>query len=165
MLNGDGKEIGNVNKIMKNVETEVLCTLQVYSQEEGTDSCLVYLDLEARGLSFTFLKVESFKDEIDHEILTPEISYTSLPESYFKADYFFDKTATPNGFVMSHDTVISIISGQSLRLRKIHNFLDPLVLTYHDGVSQRRTFEFSLSSVNDVTSGKQKSGHYSMTVD
>ena len=68
--------------------------------------------MKARGLSFTYLKVESLKDDIDHEILIPEIAYTSLPESYFKDSSFFDdNSASSNGFSMSHDAVISIISG------------------------------------------------------
>ena len=68
---------------------------------------------------------------------------------------------------MKNDALISVIDGQSLRLRKINNLLDPLVITYRGRPTKTaHTAIFSLDSVNDVdvTHEEQQSGHYSMTV-
>ena len=54
--------------------------------------------------------------------MIPEIAYSFLPENFFVGE--------SEEYDMEKDAVISVIGGQSLRLRKIHNFLDPLVLTY-----------------------------------
>ena len=46
------------------------------------------------------------------------------------------------------------------------NFLDPLVLTYSsDYGAQVETFVFSIDQKNDGTKVKQRSGHYSLSID
>ena len=54
--------------------------------------------------------------------MIPEIAYSFLPENFFVGEVAESD--------MERDAVISVFGGQSLRLRKIRNFLDPLVLTY-----------------------------------
>lgn len=172
LLNAAGRVKDNVKDLMRPVQTEILCAVQVYSAEKASDLCHVFLDVEARGLSFSFLMVESFENKMDHEILVPEIAFTSLPEAYFsqleedfddsddsdEEEELMDQEESP-GTRMTHDSKVSVIDGQTLRLRKLRNFLDPIILTHERGESagatgEARTFEFSLSSVDDVTVGK-----------
>lgn len=72
------------------------------------------------------------------------------------------------GRPMARDVLLSVMGGHSLRLHKVRNFLEPLVLTFQadEDLNVTRSFEFSLASINDVTGRwAQMSGHYSMTVD
>ena len=66
---------------------------------------------------------------------------------------------------MEQDAIITIIDEQTLRLRKITNFLDDIELVYYN--SQRdmaQTVIFSLESAESSMKAPQNSGHYSMTV-
>ena len=66
----EGKSV-DARDVMKRVGTEVLCPLQVYQSENDHDNCKVFLNLEIRGLSHSFLIVESLPNSLDHEILIP----------------------------------------------------------------------------------------------
>ena len=66
---------------------------------------------------------------------------------------------------MEHDASISVIDGQTLRLHKIRDFLDPIILTYRRAPGEKtQTFKSSIETLEDASISKQKSGHYSMTV-
>ena len=71
---------------MKRVELEILCPLQVYSSSRDQDRCHVFLNVEMRGLSHTFFLVESLSNNMDHEILIPQIAYIAMPEIFFQED-------------------------------------------------------------------------------
>ena len=51
---------------------------------------------------------------------------------------------------MEKDEIITISDGQSLRLRKLNNFLSPIVLTYRQNTTEKpETVTFSIESVRD----------------
>ena len=105
----------------------------------------MYVDVELDGLSFNFLKLESFAVYEDHEIILPVQVYSFAPHDFYQKD---EKMETTN---MNNDALISVIDGQSLRLSKINNLLDPLVVTYRGHPTKTaHTAIFSLDSVNDV---------------
>lgn len=72
---------------------------------------------------------------------------------------------------MKKDSVVTVTGGQSLRLKKIKHYLDPLVFTYRKEApnNEELSFEFSLDDVkdwvNDSIKRHQNSGFYCMTVE
>lgn len=67
---------------------------------------------------------------------------------------------------MEHDVTLQFTDGQTLRLHKITDFLDPIILTHKPASGEKaQTFKFSIESMDDSLNSKQKSGHYSMTID
>lgn len=120
------------------------------------------MNVESGSLQFTYLKVDILDANEDFEVLIPEIVFSSLPETRLNT---IAETNSDEALVMTRDVSISMVDGQSLRLHKIRDFLDPVILTYRRSPGEKaQTFRFSLQTMDDSTEqSKQNSGHYSFT--
>ena len=141
--------------------------MKVYSIEQEDDECAVFVQVELPGFQLTMLKVNHYSVEEDYEILVPEVVFSILPESFHTVTEDSDETDQEEvkPLLMEHDSTISVLDGQDLRLHRIVNLLDPVQFTYRSSPGgQTNTFQFSIETMNDSTGQKQNSGHYCMTV-
>ena len=57
--------------------------------------------------------------------------------------------------VMEHDVTVKLSDGQTLRLHKITDFLDPIILTHKAAPGDKaQTFRFSIESMEDSPNSK-----------
>ena len=131
--------------------------MKVYSIEQEDDECAVFVQVELPGFQLTMLKVNHYSVEEDYEILVPEVVFSILPESFHTVTEDSDETDQEEvkPLLMEHDSTISVLDGQDLRLHRIVNLLDPVQFTYRSSPGgQTNTFQFSIETMNDSTGQK-----------
>ena len=134
----------------KPVEMEVICD----EVDDPEELCQIYIDADIDGLSFLY--VLAIKEDDSKGVA-----------NFVRAETVYDYEDKEN--TMDRDAVIHDDGGQTLRLRRIGNNLDPIRLTYRKkAYEEAQSFVFSIDEVQDLdqrdSSGHDTSGHYTMSV-
>ena len=130
---------------------EVICD----EKDDPEELCQIYIDADIDGLSFLYV------------LATKEKEDSNGVANFVRAKTVYDYKDSEKK--MQRDAVIHDDGGQTLRLRRIGNNLDPIRLTYRKkAYEEAQSFVFSIDEVQDLdqrdSSGHDTSGHYTMSV-